>query len=315
MKYLLIVNPKSGKGTAPERVDAVVRYFRRHGHEVDVRLTNRPGHAVDIAAAACSSGYHAIVGCGGDGTINEVLNGMTGSNCLLGILPWGTGNVFAAEMGLPTRLRAACRLIRKGSSARFDVGICGDRRFLLMVGAGLDAYSLKQLDGSEMKRRLGRLAYALAAIKAFARYHFPEIDVQLSDGRRDQGSFILVSNTSRYGNLFSFTPEATPSDGRLDVFVFGETGRWNTILLGIRYLFLFLVGRKRPALPFGLQRQKIYRAEGLSLSSAKRVMVQSDGELQGCLPVDIRVLPGAVRIILPRRAIRKFFGKVPDPAR
>ena len=120
MKYLLIVNPKSGKGTAPERVDAVVRYFRRHGHEVDVRLTNRPGHAVDIAAAACSSGYHAIVGCGGDGTINEVLNGMTGSNCLLGILPWGTGNVFAAEMGLPTRLRAACRLIRKGSSARFD---------------------------------------------------------------------------------------------------------------------------------------------------------------------------------------------------
>jgi len=314
MKYILIVNPQSGRGNIPGRIEAVVRYFKRHGHEIDVRLTDGPGHAVELAREACGADYDVIIGGGGDGTINEVLNGMTGGDTPLGILPWGTGNVFAAEMGLPTRLRAACRLIRRGGTARLDVGVCGGRRFLLMVGAGVDAYSLKQLDGQLLKRRLGRFAYAVAALKAIARYRFPEIDVVLSDGRRDRGSFILVSNTSRYGNFFSFTPEASPSDGKLDVFVFRETGRWNTMLLGLRYLFLYLVGGKRPALPIGLERHRIYRVEGLSLSSTKPVMIQSDGELQGSLPVDIRIISRAVRIILPRRAVRKFFGKAAEGA-
>lgn len=309
MRYLLIVNPRSGRGFTAGKIHSVVSYFARHGHEVDVRLTSGPDHAIDLARAGCRAGYDAIIGGGGDGTINEVLNGMAGSDTPLGILPWGTGNVFASEMGLPLRLRTACRLIRKGTAVRLDVGLCGERRFLLMVGAGLDAYSLKQLDGQYLKRRLGRLAYALAALKAIARYHFPEIEVALSDGRRDRGSFILVSNTSRYGSFFSFTPEASPSDGKLDVFVFRETGRWNTVLLAVRYLALFLIGGKRPILPIGLERQRVYRAEGLGLSSAKPVMLQSDGELHGSLPASIRVLPRAARIILPRRAIRKFFGK------
>ncbi|HTX73979.1 MAG TPA: diacylglycerol kinase family protein [Rectinemataceae bacterium] len=309
MKYLLIVNPLSGRGSNPRRIEFVLRYFRHHGHAIDVRLTAGPGHATQLARDACLADYDVIIGGGGDGTINEVLNGIEGADKVLGILPWGTGNVFASEMGFPGRLRSACRLIRKGPTALLDVGICNGRRFLLMVGAGLDAYSLKQLDGQLAKRRLGRLAYAFAAFKAFARYHFPEIGVQLPDGRSDRGSFILVSNTSRYGNFFSFTPEASPSDGRLDVFVFRKSGRWNTMLLGLRYLFLFMLGGTRPALPMGVARHRVYRTEGLSISSSKPVLIQSDGELQGFLPATIRVQPRAVRMILPRRAIRKFWGR------
>jgi diacylglycerol kinase (ATP) len=306
MKYLLIVNPLSGDGSALSKVESVLDYFRRRGDEIEFRPTDRPGHAIEIAREASRGDWDVIIGAGGDGTINEVLNGMIGGGRRLAILPWGTGNVFASEMRFPSRLSSLCRLIRRGRSARLDLGKCGDRHFLLMVGAGVDAYSLKQIDGQSAKRRMGMLAYAGAALKAFARYRFPEIRVRLADGREDSGSFILVSNTCRYGRFFSFTPRATPMDGLLDVFVFRETGRWNTMLLAIRYFLLFITDRKRRVLPLALQRYSLYRVEGLSLSSSKPVFTQADGELNAPLPAEIRVVPAAIDIILPSRSLRRY---------
>jgi diacylglycerol kinase (ATP) len=310
MKYALIANPVSGDGTGPAKIAFVRDYFSRQGMELEVFLTERPGHAAELARAAAPL-HDVIIGGGGDGTINELVNGMAGSGRTLGILPWGTGNVFATEMRIPERLRSACRLILRGSAARLDLGLCGDRRFLLMAGAGLDAYSLKQLEDAWMKRRLGLLAYALAALRGFARYRYPEIEVEFADGRRDRGSFVIASNTSRYGSFFSFTPRANPIDGLLDVFVFKETGRWNTLWLAILYFLAFAMRSRRRTKPLGLLRYKVYRTTRVSLASRKRVQMQIDGDLYAELPREISILPGAVDVILPSRTIRKYLRMVP----
>jgi diacylglycerol kinase (ATP) len=305
VRYALIANPVSGDGTAARKVASVRAFFAEAGLGLDVLMTEGPGHGVELARAACE-GHEVIIGGGGDGTINELLNGMEGRGRTLGILPWGTGNVFAREMGLPEGLRAGCRLILRGSTARLDLGSCGDRRFLLMAGAGLDAYSLKHLEDLWMKRRLGLLAYAIAALRGFARYRYPEIDIELGDGRADTGSLVIVSNTSRYGSFFSFTPRANPLDGLLDIFVFKERGRWNTLRLALRYFADFAAGRRRGAGPLGLLRFKVYRSRSVALSSRKRVQMQVDGELYAELPQTISVQPAAIDVLLPPRTIAKY---------
>lgn len=306
MRYILIANPVSGGGAARREVDSVVRFFRKRGHEIEVRYTERVGHAESLAREAARGDADAIIAGGGDGTINEVINGLAGSSKKLAIMPWGTGNVFATEMRFPRNIPALCRLVLKGDSEALDLGICNGRRFLLMVGVGVDAYSLKQLQGQGLKRRLGVIAYAIAGIRAFTRYHYPTITIELPDGRRDSGSFILVSNTSLYGDFFSFTPNASPLDGKLDVFVFRETGRWSTLVLALRYLLRFLVNPDLSVPPIGLQRSKIYRTDSLRLFSAKQAYSQVDGELGAALPLGISIAPRAVQLIVPKRRLKRY---------
>jgi YegS/Rv2252/BmrU family lipid kinase len=304
MRYLLIANPVSGLGSAGREVESVLKYFRRHGQSVDLRFTEHAGHAEELARQGAVEDYDVIIVGGGDGTINEVLNGMAGSDKKLAIIPWGTGNVFASEMRFPRSLAALCRLILHGHSEFFDVGLCAGRRFLLMASAGFDAYSLKELAGQGLKRRFGVIAYALAGIRAFARYTYPEIKVELADGRVDSGSFVLVSNTSRYGDFFSFTPRASPLDGRLDVFVFRETGRWNTLVILLIYLSRFIFAPQLSAPPPRLRRSRIYSTKSVRLSSAKPVQSQVDGDLGLQLPLEFGIVPHAVQLILPKRRLK-----------
>jgi len=306
VRYLLIANPVSGGGSARRDVDAVLKYFRKRGHDIEVRFTERVGHAEVLAREAASGAYDVIIVGGGDGTINEAINGIAGSPMRLAVIPWGTGNVFATEMRFPKSIGAICRLIILGDAEALDLGVCNGRRFLLMAGVGVDAYSLKQLEGQGLKRRLGVIAYAIAGIRAFTRYSYPSIEVELPDGRTDSGSFVLVSNTSLYGDIFSFTPNASPLDGRLDVFVFRETGRWNTLVLAIRYLARSLVNPDLSIPPVGLQRFKIYRTESIRLRSAKSAYSQIDGELGSSLPLEISIAPKAVQLIVPKRRLKRY---------
>jgi diacylglycerol kinase (ATP) len=306
MRYLLIANPVSGRGSAGWEVEAVLRFFRKRGHVIDLRFTERSGHAEEMAREAAAADYDVIIVGGGDGTINEAINGIAGSPKKLAIIPWGTGNVFATEMRFPGNILSVCRLIDQGDSEALDLGICNGRRFLLMAGVGVDAYSLRQLEGQGLKRRLGVIAYAIAGIRAFTRYRYPNVEVELKDGRRDSGSFVLVSNTSLYGDIFSFTPNASPLDGKLDVFVFRETGRWSTLVLALRYLARALVNPDLSIPPLGLQRSRIYRADGVRLFSARPAYSQIDGELGSRLPLEISVAPKAVQLIVPKRRLRRY---------
>jgi diacylglycerol kinase (ATP) len=305
-RCLLIVNPRSGGGKYRQNLSFVEQCFRKRGIPLEIKFTERAGHATVLAREAGASGYGIVIGAGGDGTINEVLNGLAGTETKLAILPWGTGNVFAREMEFPKSLRSQCAVIANGRSLRLDTGTCGDRHFLLMCGAGFDAYSLKHIEGRGLKRALGMLAYVIGGIRAFARYRYPEIEAELPDGRRFACSFALVSNTSRYGAFFSVSPKALPNDGLLDLFLYRPGGPLGMIRLALALLrSSFSPGvAVKPA----LKRAAWHRAGSVRLSSKEMVYTQLDGDVSLPLPVDISVAPASISCILPAKAIRRLRG-------
>lgn len=311
MRYLLIVNPRSGDQNHSRKLRAVIANFERRGLSLDVRVTERPGHATDLAKEV-GDHYDVVIGAGGDGTINEVLNGLAGTRRKMAIIPWGTGNVFALEMNFPRTVAGVCRMIRRGESLLLDTASCNGRRFLLMCGAGFDAYSLKQLEGLDVKRTAGKLAYLVGGMRAFGRYSYPEMEVELPDGRRELCRYALVSNTSRYGSYFTISPGANPVDGLLDLFLFNESGRLSLLRLAFRvFLSAFGLNTLRRPSPF-LSKIATYRVEALRLTSSGTAFAQLDGEFSGALPIEVRVDPRSVDCVLPRRTIRRILSRKPE---
>lgn len=304
MRYLLIVNPASGGGRALPKLEKVLRFFARKGDQVRVLRTSGPGEAARLVQEHRDEGLDAVIAAGGDGTIHEVLGALAGTGLRLGILPWGTGNVFAREMGLPRRVKALCRVIRQGRSAALDVGRADGRPFLLMAGVGLDAFALQQLEGTPHKRLWGLWAYVGAAFAAWARYPGRPVEVRLDDGRQDRGPFVVVSNTRLYGAFFSFHPEADPTDGQLDVFVFRDPGRWAFLGMAFRLAWHNTLHRRsRRQAPF-LARHGVYRCAGLTVAQGRERPVQLDGDwlVGGAQRVDCQ--PQALQVLLPRKTLR-----------
>jgi len=306
MRFLLIANPVSGDARKEAKIETALAYFAKHGDSVDLVFTEHPGHATSIAREGAARGYDAIIGAGGDGTINEVLNGIVGTPARLGILPWGTGNVFAKEMRISGRIKKQCRLIRKGKAIGLDCGRCGPKHFLLMASAGFDAYALQRSGRLPLKGKFGVSAYLFAALGAFSRYKYPEIKVRLDDGTADYGTFVLVSNTRLYGSFFIFNPEADPTDGLLDVFVFRESGPWALVRLVFRLaLRAFIHGLKFPD-PYRSLDHGRYRARRVELGSESEIAMQADGDVVSGIGTIFEAVPEALQVILPRKTRKRL---------
>lgn len=291
---MLIVNPASGGGRPKDKLAKALKFFAKKGDEVVVRFTSAPGDGAVIARAEGVAGFDAVVAAGGDGTIHEVIAALAGTEVPLGVLPWGTGNVFAKEMGLPRRVKALCRVIRRGRAARVDLGMADGRPFLLMASVGLDADTLGRVAPGD-KRRWGRAAYAWAALGALAAYRQRSFTVVFDDGTTDRGSFVLVSNTRLYGAFFVFLPRSNPADGLLDVLVFRDVGRWK--FLGMAAQMLWHTMTRRSAEPGFLARHGVHRVKGLRFEGPG-APAQVDGDPVGGLST-VSVWPGALRVLLP----------------
>lgn len=300
--YCLIMNPCAGNRDQEKKLAAVRRFFSEAGDSLTVLTTERPGHAAELARSAASQNFDAVIAAGGDGTLNEVVNGLAGSKIPLGILPWGTGNVFAEEMRLPKSIRKLCLTIRKGHTASLDTGIAGfggqSRRFLLMASAGFDAYSLKLLN-SKFKRFFGVFSYVIGGLSAFASYRFPTLRATLPEGENFTGTYALVSNTRRYGLFFSITPQANPADGILDGFVSGKQGHIG--LIGLLIWVVKSAFRKNHRPPGKIDKSARFRAPSVVLESARPIALQLDGDYAGELPARISIDPASLRVLLPRR--------------
>ncbi len=165
MRIKLIANPVSG-GDARARIQKVLATLKSQGGDVDLFLTGARGDARKVAAVALSEGYDRIVAAGGDGTLNEVVNGVASPELPIAFLPLGTVNVFALEAGIPVQLEEACALAVHGSARPITLGKIGDDLFLLMVSVGWDAEAVAHVRPG-LKRLVGRLAYALSALERF----------------------------------------------------------------------------------------------------------------------------------------------------
>ena len=284
-RILVILNPAAKSEKASHlhaRIEAL-------SPRVAVRITNSAGDAEAMAEHAVDQGYKTIVAAGGDGTINEVVNGLAGRDVTFGMLPVGTMNVFSTELGIPqNNLQRAWDVIEQGYCREVDLGVANDEYFVQLAGAGLDAEVVKATT-PDFKKALGPMSYLINLAQVAARKP-PTIAITPFDGPRREGSFVLVGNGRYYGGPFVLFKEARLDDGLLDVLVFQNQGHLDLL----RYMQAIAFGM-HPELPD----VEYFQTTGLRLESEDAVPAEVDGELSGSLPYSIRLAPTKLRVLAP----------------
>ena len=280
------------------------RRFRQHLDELArsslLKLTRGPGDARPLAAEAVREGFEVVVAAGGDGTVNEVVNGIADCpdgllRARLGVLPLGTVNVFARELGIPQQFGPAWEVIRRGRKTSIDLprvefgkdagATC--RRFVQMAGAGLDARAI-ELVRWPVKKWMGPLAYVLAGLQALA--EAPARITAAAHGRSVTGGLVLLGNGRFYGGSYRVFPNADLRDGRLEVCVFPRINwftllRCGPVLLGARRLPESVVTR--------------FQSDSLALSSPAPAPFEVDGDLAGHLPARFGFEPLPLQVLVP----------------
>src|SRR5216110_114241 len=199
-----------------ERVESIAR-------RCPIRITSYPGEAEALARRAVEEGFARIVAAGGDGTVNQVANGLAGSNAALGLLPLGTVNVFAMELGLPFHnLRLCWDIIEAANMRLVDLPSANGKCFVQLAGVGLDAQVVKE-PSLAAKRSFGPLSYLISAAQIAARQP-PKLYIESESGSVGEGSFVLIGNGRLYGGPFPFFKRAIIDDGLFDVVVFKRLG-------------------------------------------------------------------------------------------
>lgn len=287
----LIVNPVARGLPRRERLLLGVEWLRAHGASVDVQLTRSAGHATALAAEAAEGGFDCVAVCGGDGTLNEALNGLLGSTTALATVRGGTANVWAREAGIPRAPEQALRLVLEGARRRLDAGLAGTRAFLLMASAGLDSLVVAGLN-TWLKRRFGSFAYIGSAAMGLRAYRGVPALVTL-DGERFETSMLafIAGNTRSYGGMIEIARYARADDGLLDACIYSGSGR--RPFLG--HLVRTTVGRH-----IGHGNLLYRRVRDMTLQTEIPFPVQADGELIGSTPLALSVYPAAVTVVVPR---------------
>jgi YegS/Rv2252/BmrU family lipid kinase len=289
----LIVNPISGSGKALRAADLTVALLERAGVRVRKRVTEAAGQARRFAADL-DPDCDALIMVGGDGTLNEVLSGL-GRDVPVGLVPIGTANVVSRDLRIPLNPKHSAQLLLDGVPRPIDVGRINDRRFVAMVGAGIDGAIVKAIC-SARRGPITKWAYVMPTFRAIGGFKPVPIRVTV-DGRRIDEVFygVFVTNTRNYGGFFSVTPKAAMDDGALNWAGQTSAGRASLLRFAIAAL-------RRKELPESAAKYGTGRVFTLEAAGPEPVPVEVDGDYFGELPVTIEILPGAARII--RRAER-----------
>jgi YegS/Rv2252/BmrU family lipid kinase len=289
MRIKLIGNPTAGREVI-RRIRRAENCLRESGAEVHTLITEKRGDAEAWAKKSIAEGFDRIVVAGGDGTINEVINGIAGSTISLGIIPLGVSNVLALELGLPMKIENASETALTGKIKSVPLGIAEGRYFSLMVGVGFDAEVVCRLN-LRLKRYLGKLIYILAGLKLILKYKPHPIDIIIENGEVLKGYSAIIGKSKFYGGEFTVTPEAGIEKEEINLCLF-QKGRRRDIF---RYIVGVVTGNH---LRF---KDVIYRkVRALKITSQGRVPVQIDGDCFGELPINISLMPEAVKLIFPK---------------
>jgi YegS/Rv2252/BmrU family lipid kinase len=289
-RVLVIYNPAAGQWRR-RRLQATLRALDEIGCPLTLHETTRPGDAEAKASMLTEDDCDVVVAAGGDGTINEVANGLIGAPGPvppLAIIPLGTANVLAQEIGLRGQPGNVARAIAGGSRMIVHLGKANGRHFIMMAGVGFDAHVVANVDLA-LKRRTGKVAYVLETAAQALRYGFPLCQVTI-DGRRFEACSVVVCNGRHYGGPFVAAPQASLGKPLLDVCLL-ERGGWARVL---RYGAWLVLGR--------LSRLPDVRIETGSLITIEGVPglpVQGDGDIIAELPVTIEVSDRTLELIVP----------------
>ncbi|HLX55782.1 MAG TPA: diacylglycerol kinase family protein [Ktedonobacteraceae bacterium] len=290
---VIIANPASGfLPQQMHRLHETLAFLHAEGWKADLWLTHGPGDGQTLARKAVEQGAGMVIAAGGDGTINNIIQALAGSETALGVLPTGTVNVWAREMGIPLDIAKARPVLLNGQTRRVDLGCVNGRYFLLMVGIGIDGQIIQAVERKPLKR-LGVFGYALAALWFGPGYSgFP---VVVNNGGilfKTRALQIFIGNTQLYGGAFKFTWQARCDDGLLDICIV----RKRNLLGRIIVLSDFILRRD--------QRRRWVRYDqftSIKIDTPQPIAFQIDGDPGGYTPATFAVVPGALKVIVPQK--------------
>jgi len=296
VRICVIFNP-AARGNKARRFR---RRFAELSQQCALKATTAPGDARRFAQAAVATGYDVIVAAGGDGTVNEVLNGIGDEpdgfqRARLGVLPLGTVNVFARELKIPLKLESAWKVLKRAQEMKIDLGRADffedgkpqSRYFMQLGGAGLDARAV-ELVSWKLKKSAGPLAYLVAGFQALAEKQ-PRISVS-ADGKKIEGELVLLGNGKFYGGPFDIFPGADLRNGLLDACVFPQVNTASLLRLAPGFL-----ARQKLSEP----RVRRLRTEKIELTSDRPAAFELDGEWIGRLPATFSVAREKLRVVVP----------------
>ncbi len=296
---LVIVNPIAGRGAGERVIPRIVRLLQEHGLSFDLVRTERPWHAAELARQAVVSGYRTVVAVGGDGTSNEVLNGLMAAReagegeAAMGVLCVGTGNDFAYGMGIPLDLEEGCAALARGRTRRVDVGHArGFRYFGNGIGIGFDA--AVNVVASRLQRLRGFLVYLIAVLRTLLFYYrAPLTRIELDDQTLEQRALMIsVMNGRRMGGGFLMTPFSRPDDGLFDLCIGKKMSQLEMLSFVPRFMRGTQVGDPRVIMTRS-RRVRVKVEEGTQV-------VHADGETLALdvRELDLEVLPQALTVVV-----------------
>jgi diacylglycerol kinase (ATP) len=297
---VIIVNPSARKLPKRARLHEAAEWLRANGWTAERVETAGPDDATRIAVKAAERGLPLLFVCGGDGTLNEAVNGLAGSETALAVIPAGTVNLWAREVGLLKKPVEAVRLAAEGERRRIDLGRAGSRHFLLMAGYGLDAAVAHRVSHG-VKGRLGAAAYALSAVRQAMTYRGSRVALTMDRERLERNVLMLIAgNTRNYAGVTQITGKALVDDGRLDLCVYAGSGRWDILWLAL----LTLLGRHGRS-----KKVTQRRVTRVDLGWGTPLLAQLDGEAIAESPQEIEVARAALWVMTPRDLRSPLFSR------
>lgn len=294
-RAILISNPKTGRYGARRLrpIEEVALQLQSLGVEVEVKLTGAPGEATEFAAHAARNGNSDVIVAGGDGTINEAIQGLAGTKARLAIIPRGTANVLARELKLPLDDEQATLIAARGKARRIHLGLATEettgtsRLFVLMAGIGLDA-SVVQRVQPRLKKRIGKGAFWISGLSHLADWQPTPFTLEI-DGQRYIGTFAAIGKAAHYGGDLLITPGARLEEPQFEICLIETLSRLRYLQL-LSYAVRAGMPRNKPGVRF---------VKTASVRATGDAPVQVDGELIGQLPMRFEIAPHSLEVIVP----------------
>lgn len=296
----VIVNPTAGAGKTGREWPRIMEIFKGHGLRFEHHITEAPGHAIELAREAAKKGHELVVSVGGDGTINEIVNGLYASGNLggatLGIISTGTGGDYIRTVGVPRRYEDACRCLLKSNKITVDLGVVEysrngnreERLFVNFAGMGFDAEIVRRTT-QQFKSLGGLTSYLLGTLATLISYRNRDITLTIDGESFDQRVCTVVMNNGKYGGGGMFTaPHASLDDGLFDVMIVGDLSKPD---------FLWSIPRIYKGTHLTHPKVTMKKAKEIEIQSTQPMHLQADGELLGQVPASFRVLPMALKIV------------------
>ncbi len=287
----LFVNPFAGGGKSSQLYRSVVRKLRKAGVPCEAIVSQYPGDITQVASELAARGCETVIACGGDGTVNALINGIAGTDATLGIIPLGTANDFAANMGIDRDIDAACTIIRQRQTEKIDLVRVNDDKFFVGTGCvGFDAEVAAFASRRRKEKSNPFLLHVMGGIWKFFFYQTKTVELRFN-GKSDFGEILLVAfgNVRSYARGMVITPGAVPNDSLLDICVIRPMSKW-------KFLYLF------PSVYSGTHVDKeevtVHRAASVHVQSLGPLDLYADGDFMATTPFRLEVMPKHLNVIV-----------------